>query len=316
MQVTLQQTIDLLKAGQVVAIPTETVYGLAADATQDDALRQIYAIKQRPMDNPLIVHIADASQVANWAAEFSPLAQKLADAFWPGPFTLVLPAKDSVSAIVRANQPTVALRVPNHPLALQVLKQSGLSLAAPSANKFTQLSPTTAAHVVSSLGESLAVLDGGSCSVGIESTIVSVNGDDWQLLRLGMITQAEIQEIAGKPALKNEKNNTPKVPGQHLQHYSPVTPVKLFQSRAALLTYAKSNIANCAALLISDNNDLNLQINCEYLMLPNQATQAAEQLYSALHQLDKLKVSQILVELPPINIEWLAVLDRLTRAAH
>ena len=316
MQVTLQQTIDLLKAGQVVAIPTETVYGLAADATNENALRQIYAIKQRPMDNPLIVHIADASQVANWAAECSPLAQKLANAFWPGPFTLVLPAKDSVSAIVRANQPTVALRVPNHPLALQVLKQSGLSLAAPSANKFTQLSPTTAAHVSLSLGESQDVLDGGACSVGIESTIVSVNGDDWQLLRLGMITQTEIQEIAGKPALKNEKNNTPKVPGQHLLHYSPVTPVKLFQSRAALLTYAKSNIANCAALLISDNNDLNLQINCEYLMLPNQATQAAEQLYSALHQLDKLKVSQILVELPPSNLEWLAVLDRLTRASH
>ena len=316
MQVTLQQTIDLLKAGQVVAIPTETVYGLAADATNENALRQIYAIKQRPMDNPLIVHIADASQVANWAAECSPLAQKLANAFWPGPFTLVLPAKDSVSAIVRANQPTVALRVPNHPLALQVLKQSGLSLAAPSANKFTQLSPTTAAHVSLSLGESQDVLDGGACSVGIESTIVSVNGDDWQLLRLGMITQTEIQEIAGKPALKNEKNNTPKVPGQHLLHYSPVTPVKLFQSRAALLTYAKSNLANCAALLISDNNDLGLQINCEYLMLPNQATQAAEQLYSALHQLDKLKVSQILVELPPSNLEWLAVLDRLTRASH
>ena len=316
MQVTLQQTIDLLKAGQVVAIPTETVYGLAADATNENALRQIYAIKQRPMDNPLIVHIADASQVANWAAECSPLAQKLANAFWPGPFTLVLPAKDSVSAIVRANQPTVALRVPNHPLALQVLKQSGLSLAAPSANKFTQLSPTTAAHVSLSLGESQDVLDGGACSVGIESTIVSVNGDDWQLLRLGMITQTEIQEIAGKPALKNEKNNTPKVPGQHLLHYSPVTPVKLFQSRAALLTYAKSNIANCAALLISDNNDLNLQINCEYLILPNQAALAAEQLYSALHQLDKLKVAQILVELPPSNLEWLAVLDRLTRASH
>ena len=153
MQVNLQQAIDLLKNGEVVAIPTETVYGLAADAANDAALRQIYAVKQRPVDNPLIVHIADASQVIDWASEFSPLAQKLADAFWPGPLTLVLPAKPYVSNILRANLPTIALRVPNHPLTLQLLKQSGLALAAPSANKFTQLSPTMVAHVAAGLGE-------------------------------------------------------------------------------------------------------------------------------------------------------------------
>ena len=132
MQVDLAQAIALLKAGKVVAIPTETVYGLAADASNDEALRQVYAIKQRPADNPLIVHIADVSQVLNFAAEFPPLAQKLAQAFWPGPFTLVLPAKESVSNIVRGSQPTVALRVPSHPVALQVLRESGLALAAPS----------------------------------------------------------------------------------------------------------------------------------------------------------------------------------------
>ena len=153
MRVDLQQAIAKLKAGEVVAIPTETVYGLAADASNDGALRQIYAIKQRPADNPLIVHIADATQVQNWAAEFPPLAQKLARIFWPGPFTLVLPAKPKVSSILRANQPTVALRVPNHPLTLQILQQSGLALAAPSANKFTQLSPTTATHVQAGLGD-------------------------------------------------------------------------------------------------------------------------------------------------------------------
>jgi L-threonylcarbamoyladenylate synthase len=177
MRIQLQEAINKLKHGEVVAIPTETVYGLAADATNEDALRQIYAIKARPSDNPLIVHIADVNQVEHFASEFSPLAQKLAQTFWPGPFTLVLPAKNTVSKIVRGNQPTVGLRVPNHPLALQLLKESGLALAAPSANKYTQLSPTSADHVLAGLGDALPVLDGGACEVGIESTIVAVQGE-------------------------------------------------------------------------------------------------------------------------------------------
>jgi L-threonylcarbamoyladenylate synthase len=223
MQVNLEQAIAKLKNGEVVAIPTETVYGLAADASNDDALHQIYAIKQRPADNPLIVHIADISQVNNWASEFSPLAQKLAKAFWPGPFTLVLPAKPHVSSIVRGGQPTVALRVPNHQITLQLLKESGLALAAPSANKFTQLSPTTAAHVMASLGEEIAVLDGGACKVGIESTIVAVQGANWQLLRLGMLPEASIEGLAGVPSTQFKTNfakDAIKAPGQHLLHYS------------------------------------------------------------------------------------------------
>ena len=233
MQVNLNQAIAKLKAGEVVAIPTETVYGLAADATNEQALRQIYAVKQRPADNPLIVHIGDVAQVPDWAAEFSPLALTLAKAFWPGPFTLVLPAKASVSAVLRANEPTVALRVPGHSLTLQLLKESGLALAAPSANKYTQLSPTTAAHVLAGLGEQVAVLDGGACQVGIESTIVSVAGNNWQLLRQGMITEAQIRAVAGKPAIVGA-SKVPKAPGQHLLHYSPKTPLKLFDGLPSL----------------------------------------------------------------------------------
>ena len=201
MQVNLVQAIALIKRGEVVAMPTETVYGLAADARNESALKQIYAIKQRPANNPLIVHIGASKQVLEWAKEYSPLAQRLAAAFWPGPFTMVLPAKADVSMIVRAGEPTVALRVPAHPIAQQVLQQSGLGLAAPSANKYTQLSPTTAKHVEDSLGEDIPVLDGGACKVGIESTIVAVEGNQWRLLRLGMITEAEIQLVAGLPAL-------------------------------------------------------------------------------------------------------------------
>ena len=306
MQVNLAQAIVLLKSGGVVAIPTETVYGLAADATNDWALRQIYAIKQRPMDNPLIAHLADASQVSDWAAEFSPLAQKLAKAFWPGPFTLVLPAKPHVSLTVRAGQPTVALRVPAHPLALQLLKESGLALAAPSANKFTQLSPTTAAHVTASLGNNISVLDGGACKVGIESTIVAVQGNHWQLLRLGMISRAEIERVAGKAS--SMFNQPIKAPGQHALHYSPRTPMRLFANRAELLVQAN---ARTAALLLGAG----AVPNCTYFELHDNAADVAQQLYDTLHKMDALGVSELLIEAPPNVPEWLAILDRLTRAA-
>lgn len=313
MRIQLQEAISKLKNGEVVAIPTETVYGLAADASNEDALRQIYAIKSRPSDNPLIVHIADVSQVEHFAAEFSPLAKKLALAFWPGPFTLVLPAKEGVSKIVRGNQPTVALRVPNHALTLQLLKESGLALAAPSANKYTQLSPTSADHVLAGLGDALPVLDGGKCDVGIESTIVAVQGEDWQLLRLGMVSEASVEAVAGCAA---KKFNQPiKAPGQHLLHYSPRTPMRLFASRDALIAIANAHIkthAPAAALVLGSG----AVPNCSYFELNKNAADVAQQLYDTLHQMDALGVNELLIEAPPNEVEWLAILDRLTRAAH
>lgn len=313
MQVNLNQAIAKLKAGEVVAIPTETVYGLAADATNEEALRQIYAVKQRPADNPLIVHIGDVAQVPDWAAEFSPLALTLAKAFWPGPFTLVLSAKASVSAVVRANEPTVALRVPGHSLTLQLLKESGLALAAPSANKYTQLSPTTAAHVLAGLGEQVAVLDGGACQVGIESTIVSVAGNNWQLLRHGIITEAQIRAVAGKPAIVGAYS-IPKAPGQHRLHYSPKTPLKLFDGLPSLTVYQQNSTQICAALIIDDYPPQNLDFS--YIYLPKKNAEVAEHLYEALHRLDALNVAQLLVLMPPNSPEWLAILDRLNRAAQ
>ena len=314
MRVSLTDAIALLKRGEVVAIPTETVYGLAADASNDLALKKIYAVKQRPANNPLIVHIADIHQVMDYADEFPPLANKLAQAFWPGPLTLVLKSKPMVSTIVRANAPTVALRVPSHPLTLQLLTQSGLALAAPSANRYTQLSPTTAAHVESSLGEDIPVVDGGACQVGIESTIVSVEGDNWQLLRHGMIAAAQIEAIAGKPAVQ-QPIETPKAPGQHLLHYSPNTATLLFQDRAALLAYAKLH-HNCAALLIGDALETPIFSDGFDITLSNQPEQVAEHLYEALHQLDQLQASVILIQLPPATAAWAAISDRLTRAGY
>ncbi len=322
MRVSLEQAIAALKKGEVVAIPTETVYGLAADATNDAALKKIFTTKQRPADHPLIVHISDISQVQDWVTDFPEVAVKLAKAFWPGALTLVLPAKSHVSRVVRGDEPTVALRVPNHPLALELLRKSGLCVAAPSANLFTQLSPTTAAHVEAGLGDAIPVLDGGACTVGIESTIVSVTPHGWQILRPGMISEAEITRVAGMPqplklseGTQRSAQAAPKVPGQHALHYSPRTPLTLYKDRQDLLAACdmllKSN-KTCAALLIGQG----LVPDCEVTVLPEQPEKVAEQLYSTLHALDALKVDRLLVELPPQRPEWLAVLDRLTRAGH
>jgi L-threonylcarbamoyladenylate synthase len=332
MRISLEDAINRLKHGEVVAIPTETVYGLAADAKNVSALQQIYQIKQRPADNPLIVHIADKTQVNDWAVVFPLLAQKFADAFWPGPFTMVLNAQTHVSKILTAGQSTVALRVPNHPLTLQLLKESGLSLAAPSANKYTQLSPTTPAHVETGLGSAIPVLDGGACHVGIESTIVHVFQDQqdrwqWQLLRPGMVSEASIMQVAGMPqsTLKQVKatlDKSPsdfvtevKVPGQHLLHYSPRTPLQSFANRVLLLEKAHDLMANnmtCAGLLLGDG----VVPNCPVEVMSNKPEEYAAALYRALHALDALGVDQLLVEMPPNTPQWIPVLDRLNRATH
>ncbi len=322
MRVSLEDAVDKLRNGEVVAIPTETVYGLAADARNDLALQKIFTIKRRPADHPLIVHIADISDVNDWAADFPEVAVKLAQAFWPGALTLVLPAKAHVSKVLRAGETTVALRIPHHPIALALLKLSGLCLAAPSANLFTQLSPTTAAHVEAGLGEAIPVLDGGACQVGIESTIVSVDiNGAWQLLRPGMISQAQIAQVVGRSAWldlspqekKSTHIQTPKVPGQHQLHYSPRTPLTLFKTRAALIAQCDALLKagkTCAALLIG----LGELPNCQAMSLSHEPILAAQHLYEALHGLDALKVDCLLVELSPSTPDWAAVLDRLSRA--
>jgi L-threonylcarbamoyladenylate synthase len=262
------------------------------------------------------------NQVSDWAMTFPEVAIKLAEAFWPGPLTLVLPAQPHVSRVVRGDEPTVALRVPNHPVALALLKQGNLSVAAPSANLFTQLSPTTAAHVEAGLGESIPVLDGGPCNVGIESTIVSVSANgQWQLLRPGMISEEDIAKVvaahnqAPSTVSADANQGVPKVPGQHALHYSPRTPLLLFQDRQSLIQESEALQAaglSCAAMLIGDGE----VVNCKSISLPNAPEKVAELLYSSLHSLDAMKVDRLLVELPPALPSWLAVLDRLSRAGY
>lgn len=311
MRINQAEAIERLQRGEVVAIPTETVYGLAADARNDLAVANIFATKQRPANNPLIVHIGRTEQVAEWASSFPPLAQRLAAAFWPGPLTLVLPAREEVSAAVRAGEPTVALRVPAHPVALALLNESGLGLAAPSANKYTQLSPTRAEHVEAGLGADIPVLDGGACQVGIESTIVSVHEDGWRLLRPGMIDEAAIAAVAGTPASVDASAQIPKAPGQHLLHYSPRTPCLLFSSRQAMADYAQQH-PHAVALLFGAG----VAVTAKDTHLPATPAQAAEQLYAALHTLDAAHADVILIESPPNTAAWDAVRDRLQRAAY
>jgi len=323
MRISLEEAAARLRCGEVVAIPTETVYGLAADAGNDEALQKIFTTKQRPADHPLIVHIADIGQVSDWAAVFPDVAVNLAKAFWPGALTLVLPAKNHVSRVVRGNEPTIALRVPNHPVALALLELSGLSVAAPSANLFTQLSPTTAEHVEAGLGNTIPVLDGGACTVGIESTIVSVAADgQWQLLRPGMISEADIARIAGQSQQASKLSlsdlvevQTPKAPGQHALHYSPRTPLMLFKNKATLIQECEvltQAHLKCAALLIGEGD----APACTVIQLSSHPAEVAEQLYSSLHRLDALNVDRLLVELPPNTPAWAAVLDRLSRAGY
>jgi L-threonylcarbamoyladenylate synthase len=322
MRISLEEAVARLINGDVVAIPTETVYGLAADATNDFALQKIFTTKQRPADHPLIVHIADINQVTDWVTDFPEVAVNLAKAFWPGALTLILPAKSHVSRVVRGGESTIALRVPNHPIALELLRISNLSIAAPSANLFTQLSPTTAAHVEAGLGENVPVLDGGACQVGIESTIVSVTADgQWQLLRPGMISESDIAKVAGRPQYKKNDSDKslaksiPKAPGQHALHYSPRTQLLLFKERATLLKDSVELIKagkTCAALLIGEG----VKPQCYLMQLSNQPAEVAEQLYGALHSLDALKADRLLVELPPDTPAWAAVLDRLNRAGY
>ncbi len=280
----------LLRAGKLVAIPTETVYGLAANALDEAAVRRIFAAKGRPHSSPLIVHVADIAMARELASEWPPEAEKLAARFWPGPLTIIVPKSDKIPDIVTAGLPSVALRMPNHPVALAVIRAAGFPLAAPSANRFTQLSPTTAQHVREALGDAVElIVDGGACSVGIESTVISLTGPIPRILRPGMISQTQIEEVIGSV----ETGAGQESPGQHPKHYSPQTRVVIGESPR-------------------DGNGVRLDSS----NMPQDAPAYAELFYGKLHELDQQAYDWIAIELPPDTPEWAGVRDRITRAAH
>lgn len=308
----LAEALAALRGGEVIGLPTETVYGLAADAANAEAVKKIFALKGRPADHPLIVHIASSDALPQWARVVPEAAWKLAQAFWPGPLTMILRKQASVPDVVTGGQDTVGLRCPAHPIALQLLREFAGGLAAPSANRFGRISPTTAAHVRDEFGAGVPiVLDGGDCEVGIESTIVDLSGDAPRILRPGMISQAQIETVIGAVAVGGD-HASPRASGTLDAHYAPRTPM-LMLARTALLAEAQQQraLGKRVAVLMFDA----LVDDNEGIVLPGHPDAVAHGLYAALRTLDAMAANILLVERPPEGIAWLAVNDRLRRAA-
>ena len=313
--------VDALAAGRLVGLPTETVYGLAADAGNDSAVRAIFAAKGRPADHPLIVHVASADGVAAFAAEVPPFAQRLIDAFWPGPLTLILPRRPGVADAAAGGHPTIGLRCPSHPVAHALLSAAAArgiaGLAAPSANRFGRISPTTAAHVAAEFGADLLVLDGGACEVGIESTIIDCTRGAPVLLRPGQLARARIEQVAGTRLLQKEELAAPdpQAPGTLSAHYAPRAKLRLMNARELrtgleLLGADAKNIAVWARTpLHSESRQLVLR------RMPDDADAAAQQLFAVLRGFDEAQVKLIWVEAVPDDGAWDGVRDRLARAA-
>jgi L-threonylcarbamoyladenylate synthase len=315
----IERAVALLRAGELVAFPTETVYGLGADALNPAAVAKIFAAKGRPADHPLIVHLSDAGQIERWAREVPPEALKLAQAFWPGPFTLILKRQPDVPDAVTGGQDTVGLRVPHHPLALELLTAFGGGLAAPSANRFGRISPTSAAHVREELGEAVPlVLDGGPCQVGIESTILDYSRGRPVLLRPGAIGAAAIARVIGMAPYGPEVSHgqaAPRVSGSLAAHYAPRTPLSVIPSDTLAMAVRETLAANQRAAFLTC---LPQPIGDERIVwrtAPKDAAGFAHDLYANLRELDAAGCARIYVQMPPKTEAWQAVMDRLQRAA-
>lgn len=303
----LSTAANLLRAGELVALPFETVYGLAADAANPDAVRAIFRAKGRPADHPLIVHLAAAEQLSDWVAEVPQAVWRLASAFWPGPLTLVLPAARTVSPLVTGGQTTVALRVPAHPVPQAVLRQFGRGLAAPSANPFGQISATTAAHVRRHLaGKIAAVVDGGPCPVGIESTIVDLSGGHPAILRPGAIAAATL--AAHLPTAAPVTGKAPRVPGHLASHYAPRTACYRIPPNLAESPFPGKRLG----LVARQAPDWPV---AKFWRMPAAPEDYARLLYAILHEADTSGCDVLLIVPPPDEPEWLAVRDRLCRAS-
>lgn len=310
----LGQAAELLAQGQLVALPTETVYGLAADARSPKAVARIFEAKGRPAGNPLIVHIDSVEMAEGCVAAWPRAAAQLAGAFWPGPLSLVLPKADSIPDIVTAGGKTVAVRCPAHPVFTAVLAKCGFPLAAPSANRSNRVSPTRAEHVVDQLGGLIPlVLNGGACDLGIESTVLDLTGDTPTLLRPGMISLGQLQAVLGPVATsKHPAAAEPlKSPGQLQRHYSPRAKLIIVEGDMA----AALGQADETTHVIARTAEPAAWPSERWHELPAVVSDFARELYSTLHRCDQLGAETILVQSLPSGDEWAALRDRLNRAA-
>jgi L-threonylcarbamoyladenylate synthase len=310
------EALRLLRAGRLVAVPTETVYGLAGDARNPESVRAIFAAKGRPTDHPLIVHLPSAEHLTRWAREIPPTAWRLAEVFWPGPLTLLLHKAEAAPADVTGGRDTIGLRVPAHPVLRQLLVDLDGGLAAPSANPYQRLSPTTAEQVIRGLdGRIDAVLDGGPCAVGLESTIVDLTGPVPRIVRAGPITRTQIEAALGMPVEFPEHHRTA-VPGNVAVHYQPRTPLHVFD--AADLRARLAHLDASGRIAVAHHSmELTMPASGAHahLRLPADKAGYARNLYRVLHTLDGVDADAIWLERPPQSEDWRDVNDRLSKAA-
>jgi len=314
-QVEIDTAVQALRDGELVAFPTETVYGLGANAQNPAAVRKIFAAKGRPTHHPVIVHLDSPRYLHRWVREVPDAANKLAERFWPGPLTMVLPRALNVHDVVTGGQDTVAIRVPSHPMAQQLLTAFGGGIAAPSANRYGRLSPTRAEHVRDELGDAVKViLDGGECQIGLESTIVSFEGPTVRLLRPGAVTAGQIRSVVGELTL-GANLESPRVPGSAPSHYAPATPMTIvaageIDAHAAALSEGGRRVAVLAQRL-----PLRAHKYVTWINAGRRPEQYGHDLYANLRTLDKAGCQQILVQDVPEGERWDAIRDRLIRAA-
>jgi L-threonylcarbamoyladenylate synthase len=310
----INKAVSLLLAEEIVAIPTETVYGLAGNIFSEKAIKAIFETKQRPFFNPLIVHISSAEKLSDIVTHIPEKAKLLAKTFWPGPLTMVLPKKETIPDLITAGKNTVAVRIPNHPVTLELLGQLPFPLAAPSANPFTTISPTTAQHVESYFKNKIKmVLDGGPCKQGIESTIVGFEGDEAVVYRLGSTSVEAIEKVIGKVSIKNKKEITPDAPGMLERHYAPQTKTIITNHIIETIQINKGKRIG----LISFSNHIELpEITYQKALSPSgNLEEAASNLYKTMHDLDQMNLDLIIAEQFPDYGMGKSINDRLTRAA-
>lgn len=306
----IEQAVAWLKSGEVVAIPTETVYGLAADFQNEAAVKKIFEAKGRPLNHPLIVHAASLDMVSDIVNIIPEHAIKLAKQFWPGPLTMVLKKKKNITNIVTAGLDTIAVRIPNHPIMLEVIKKLNSGLAAPSANAHKRTSPTQAEHVYKTLsGKIIGIIDGGSCSVGLESTIIDLSKQAPTILRPGSITATMIEEVL-QIKVNQPKAHKEKVAGNMEVHYQPEKPLYLKSKKEIEKIIQEEKNITIMAYSSFDKNDF-----IELYPMPKEKKEYAKQLYQALYDIDKSNTEKIIVESPPENEDWMDIYDRLLKAA-
>lgn len=309
----IQTASQFLKQGELVGIPTETVYGLAADANQPQSIKRVFDVKKRPSKHPLIVHIYTTEQLNQWASNIPSSAFDLAQAYWPGPLTMILPKHPQVSSLVTGNQPTIALRLPNQPITQSILAYHDLAVVAPSANLHCQISPTQAQHLAPIQQQLAMIIDGGQCSIGVESTIIDLTQTPAAVLRLGAISAHDLSQTLDQKVNNQAQQSSKPTPGNLKHHYAPQTPALLMSAEALHNFIQQQSRTDTLAIMSWSQKPCNFQ--GLWFQMPNQDVEYARCLYNTLHQADQYSIDAIIIQKPYQQQGlWPTIQDRLYKA--